>query len=90
MIVCHCNVLTDKQILATLADEPLTMPRSPVQVYKCLGCAPNCGRCLTAVRALLQKARANSACAVGCATCPAQHVQVANDQVGRFALVAAE
>ncbi len=90
MIVCHCNVLSDKQILATLADEALSMPRSPVQVYKCLGCSPNCGRCLTAVRALLQEARASSACAVGCAICPAQHAHIANDDIQRFALVAAE
>jgi bacterioferritin-associated ferredoxin len=90
MIVCHCNVLTDTQILATLADEPLSMPRSPVQVYKCLGCAPNCGRCLTAVRALLREARANSACAVGCATCPAQHTHLANDHSETFARVAAQ
>ncbi len=90
MIVCHCNVLTDTQILATLADEPLSMPRSPVQVYKCLGCAPNCGRCLTTVRALLREARANSACSVGCATCPGHHLHVANDFQQAFALVAAE
>ena len=90
MIVCHCNVLSDKQILATLADEPLSMPRSPVQVYKCLGCSPDCGRCLTAVRALLLEARISNACAVGCATCPGQNLQVANEQVQRFALVAAE
>ena len=90
MIVCHCNVLSDKQILATLADEPLSMLRSPVQVYKCLRCAPNCGRCLTAVRALLQEARISNACAVGCATCPGEHLHVANEQVQRFALVATE
>ena len=62
MIVCHCNVLSDKDILATLANEPLTMPRSPVQVYKCLGCASNCGRCLTTVRKLLSEARTACAC----------------------------
>jgi bacterioferritin-associated ferredoxin len=90
MIVCHCNVLTDTQILATLADEPLSMPRSPAQVYKCLGCAPNCGRCLPAVRALLQEARGNNACAVGCATCPGDLIQVENEQVERFSMVAAE
>lgn len=90
MIICQCNVLTDRQILAILADEPLSMTRSPVQVYKCLGCAPNCGRCLAAVRVLLQQARMTSACAVGCATCPDQHMQMANDELGPFAQAAAE
>ena len=53
MIVCSCNVLTAAQILATLEDEHQTGPRSPAQAYRCLGCAPQCGRCLQTVRALL-------------------------------------
>lgn len=69
MIVCSCNVLSDAQILATLASEPRHAPRSPVQAYRCLGCTPNCGRCLTTVRRLLVEAR--SGCSVGCAECPA-------------------
>ena len=82
MIVCHCNVLTDKAILATLADEPANAPRSPAQVYKCLGCAPNCGRCLVTVRKMLNDARA--ACSVGCTICPAGAVHAEafeNDQI---------
>ena len=80
MIVCHCKVLTDKAILATLVDEPAGTPRSPVRVYKCLGCAPNCGRCLVTVRKLLNEARAE--CSVGCATCPAGAVHVQeNDHI---------
>ncbi|CAH1654269.1 (2Fe-2S)-binding protein [Chelatococcus asaccharovorans] len=70
MIVCHCNVVTDAEIRSTLADEDPTKPRSPAQAYRCLGCSPDCGRCLVTVRRILSDARA-SACPVGCAICPA-------------------
>jgi bacterioferritin-associated ferredoxin len=73
MIVCSCNVLSDTQILATLKSEDAARPRSPVQAYGCLGCAPQCGRCLVTVRALLAQARGAN-CSVGCPTCPgAEH-----------------
>jgi len=69
MIVCHCNVVTDADIRGTLADEDPRAPRSPAQAYRCLGCSPNCGRCLVTVRRILAQARA-AACPVGCAGCP--------------------
>jgi bacterioferritin-associated ferredoxin len=73
MIVCSCNVLSDTQILATLKSEDVGRPRSPVQAYGCLGCAPQCGRCLITVRALLAQARGAN-CNVGCPACPgAEH-----------------
>ena len=71
MIVCSCNVLTDTQILATLESEQALQPRTPAQAYRCLGCRPDCGRCLVTVRALLAQAR--SSCTVGCAICPGAH-----------------
>lgn len=79
MIVCHCNVLTESQIITALSQNPLDLPNSPVQVYKCMGCKPNCGRCMPEVRRLLEEAKIN-ACAVGCATCPAANLAVANDK----------
>ncbi|WP_210254814.1 bacterioferritin-associated ferredoxin [Methylocapsa sp. S129] len=69
MIVCSCNVLSHTQILATLDSEDDARPRSPAQAYGCLGCAPQCGRCLVTVRALLAHARGAN-CNVGCAICP--------------------
>jgi bacterioferritin-associated ferredoxin len=69
MIVCSCNVLSHTQILATLQSEDVKSPRSPVQAYGCLGCAPQCGRCLATVRALLAHAR-GADCQIGCAACP--------------------
>lgn len=69
MIVCSCNALTKQQILDTIATEVPGSTRTPAQTYRCLGCAPDCGRCLVTVRAILNEAR-GSACQVGCATCP--------------------
>lgn len=79
MIVCSCNVLTDHQILSTLSTEETDRPRSPAQVYRCLGCKPNCGRCLVQVKKMLAEARVEG-CNVGCAICPAG--QVAADRGG--------
>jgi bacterioferritin-associated ferredoxin len=70
MIVCSCNVLSEKQILSTLQTETAGRPRSPGQVHRCLGCKPNCGRCLLGIRRLLEDARVDGACDVGCETCP--------------------
>jgi bacterioferritin-associated ferredoxin len=68
VIVCSCNVLSDKQILAAL--ELGTGPKGASQVYRCLGCAPRCGRCVETVRALVAQAHHDN-CQVGCAACPA-------------------
>jgi bacterioferritin-associated ferredoxin len=90
MIVCSCNVLSDSQILATLASEEAARPRSPVQAYGCLGCAPRCGRCLTTIRALLAHARGAN-CNVGCASCPgAEHAHDAPCEAQAPLLIAAE
>ena len=69
MIVCSCNVLTRQQILDAVATEPEHTPRTPAQTYRCLGCAPDCGRCLVTVRSIIAKARV-AGCDVGCAACP--------------------
>jgi bacterioferritin-associated ferredoxin len=59
MIVCSCNVLTDSTIKATLTgSNGATCPRTPGAVYKCLGCSPNCGRCLVTVRKIIDEALA--------------------------------
>lgn len=79
MIVCSCNVLSDTQILATLHTLDGERPCSPGRAYRCLGCAPRCGRCIATVRALLAKAHLAN-CEVGCRTCPAQDASPA-DQV---------
>lgn len=89
MIVCSCNVLSDKQILATL--QLGAGPQVASQVYSCLGCAPRCGRCLETVRALLAQAHLDN-CNVGCAACPATDAHHGEDKVAEDApaLAAAE
>jgi bacterioferritin-associated ferredoxin len=58
MIVCSCNVLSDTKIRASLNAE--TCPKTPGALYKCLGCSPNCGRCLSTVRTIMTKALAEA------------------------------
>jgi bacterioferritin-associated ferredoxin len=53
MIVCSCNVLSDTQVRAAVAD---ATPRSAAQVYGCLGCSPQCGRCARTIRRIMDEA----------------------------------
>ncbi|MFC7665368.1 MULTISPECIES: (2Fe-2S)-binding protein [Methylorubrum] len=78
MIVCSCNVLSDGQVRACLTPGP-GCPRTPAQVYGCLGCSAKCGRCARTIRSILRSALAeadnqaghdctsscNSACSLG-------------------------
>ncbi len=73
MIICSCNVLSEAQVLEILQRPPEDRPRSAGQAYRCLGCAPRCGRCLETVRALVAKAQTEAPlenCHVGCPSCP--------------------
>jgi bacterioferritin-associated ferredoxin len=62
MIVCSCRVLTDQDFASTLDTEQPGCPRSAVDAYRCLGCGPECGRCLITVRQILADARAAARC----------------------------
>ena len=68
MIVCSCNVLSDKQVRAAIAD-PEASVRTAGQVYRCLGCSPQCGRCARTIRKLIDdiNAPACGACPLDCA-----------------------
>jgi bacterioferritin-associated ferredoxin len=57
MIVCSCNVLSDRDVKACLGPGA-GCPRTPAQVYRCLGCSPNCGRCALTIRAIMDQALA--------------------------------
>lgn len=73
MIVCSCNVLSDKQIGAAIGD-PEACPRTPGQVYRCLGCSPQCGRCARTIKAMLADIRGLEPRldeAAACGACPA-------------------
>lgn len=52
MIVCSCNVLSDRQVRDAIAD-PGVGARTAGQVYRCLGCSPQCGRCARTIRKLI-------------------------------------
>jgi bacterioferritin-associated ferredoxin len=55
MIVCSCNVFTDHDVRGTLSGaEPA--PRTAGEVYGCLGCSAQCGRCVKTIRRIMDEA----------------------------------
>jgi len=75
MIVCSCNVLSDSDVRNCLNPGP-GCPRTPAQVYQCLGCSPDCGRCARTLRSIISDAlgaaEAAASCQRGC--CSASHI----------------
>ncbi|MDX6806857.1 (2Fe-2S)-binding protein [Terrihabitans rhizophilus] len=67
MIVCSCNVLSERAI-RDACTSPEQAPRTPGQVYRCLGCSPQCGRCSRTIRSIINEALA--VCPAACAVCP--------------------
>jgi len=57
MIVCSCNVLTDHDVRGTLSGGH-TAPRTAGEVYHCLGCSAQCGRCARTIRRIMDEALA--------------------------------
>lgn len=55
MIVCSCNVFSDHDVRATLK-ETAAAPRTTCQVYRCLGCSAQCGRCARTIRRIMNEA----------------------------------
>jgi bacterioferritin-associated ferredoxin len=55
MIVCSCNVFSDQDVRATLAASEKA-PRTTCQVYHCLGCSAQCGRCARTIRRIMDEA----------------------------------
>ncbi|MCJ2018814.1 MULTISPECIES: (2Fe-2S)-binding protein [unclassified Methylobacterium] len=73
MIVCSCNVISDGAVRSCLAPGP-GCPRTPAQVYACLGCSPKCGRCARTIRDIMRTALgqdgapdSSHACSAACA-----------------------
>jgi bacterioferritin-associated ferredoxin len=68
MIVCSCNVLSDQDVRRVLASE--ATPQTALEVYGCLGCSVQCGRCARTIRLIMDEATAADAvevCAGGAA-----------------------
>ena len=53
MIVCSCNVFSDNQVRAVLAEAP-SRPRMS-GVYASLGCAAQCGRCAQTIKGIMDE-----------------------------------
>jgi len=85
MIICSCNVLSDEDIRnAVTASEDL--PRNPKQIYGCLGCSAECGRCARTIKTIIDEAL--GACALACKSgCP--HARVQADTLPALSLEAA-
>ena len=76
MIVCSCNVLSDDDIRAAVAESDDAV-RHAKQVYGCLGCSAECGRCARTIKTIIDEAL--GPCAQSCcAGCP--HTRAANDE----------
>jgi bacterioferritin-associated ferredoxin len=54
MIVCSCNILSEKQVRDVV--ETSGAPRKVSDVYHCLGCSPQCGRCARTIRNIMRGA----------------------------------
>lgn len=77
MIVCSCNVLTDHDV-RNVVTQAKDFPRTAGQVYGCLGCSAECGRCARTIKKIMDEAL--GACAKACcAGCPhSQHAEHAH------------
>lgn len=53
MIVCSCNVLSDREIRSKL--EPRGDRPSVGAVFRRVGCQPNCGRCARSIAAVVEQ-----------------------------------
>jgi bacterioferritin-associated ferredoxin len=63
MIVCSCNVLSDKEVRTAVTT---AAPRSAAHVHRCLGCSAQCGRCIRTIRKIMDEALEGAGCPAGC------------------------
>jgi len=59
MIVCQCNMLSDTAIRNAAAEYA---PRRVSQVYACLGCKAQCGRCAATIVSILRETGRDAPC----------------------------
>jgi bacterioferritin-associated ferredoxin len=53
VIVCSCNVISDHQVRSVAAAGAV---RGTSEVYRCLGCSAECGRCARTIRRIMDEA----------------------------------
>jgi bacterioferritin-associated ferredoxin len=86
VIVCSCNVLSDHDVRRAVSVAQMP-PRTPGQVYGCLGCSAQCGRCARTIKKIMDEAL--GACARSCCSgCPHSHANDEPDVAADFALAA--
>ncbi len=91
MIVCSCNVISDHDV-RNAVNEASDLPRNPKQLYGCLGCSAECGRCARTIKTIIDEALGPcaQACGAGCRHGATEEVAVEIDiQVVEYALAAA-
>jgi bacterioferritin-associated ferredoxin len=57
VIVCSCNVISDHQVRSVTAERAV---RATSEVYRCLGCSAECGRCARTIRRIMDEALAGA------------------------------
>jgi len=77
MIICSCNVLSDHDVRIVVKN---AAPRTTFQVYGCLGCSAQCGRCAHSIRKIMDEAHlcANAAAGRGFAARPAKAAEASS------------
>ena len=88
MIVCSCNVLSDDDVRSAVHAAG-DLPRNAKQLYGCLGCSAECGRCARTLQTIIEDALGPCAKAC-CSGCPHSHTHESHEQFGHaeFALAA--
>ena len=56
MIICSCNVISDREVEAAFS--AFTTPQTVSQVYQHVGRPPICGRCAHTIRDIMRQGRA--------------------------------
>ena len=79
MIVCSCNVFSDRDVRSAI-DNAASRPATANQVYGCLGCSPQCGRCARTIRRIMDEALTSASCGQTCPVACA-HVEVVEERV---------
>jgi bacterioferritin-associated ferredoxin len=66
VIVCSCNVISDHQVRSVTAERTV---RGTSEVYRCLGCSAECGRCARTIRRIMDEALGAAAPPVSASDC---------------------
>jgi bacterioferritin-associated ferredoxin len=87
MIVCSCNVLTDQDVRSAVSAAE-DLPRNAKQLYGCLGCSAECGRCARTIKTIIDEAL--GACVKACCSgCPHSQAGANSHEHAEFVLDAA-